>query len=174
MNKALIFVFLFSIIRFNSKAICFADSIRIKKNSLQLDIGGVGNIAKISYSRNIFLTNKFIIAPRIGFSTLGVDFKMLGKKRIEFVVGCRFLLIFAPTGFSVGHKKSFYERYKHDDGEGIELSKLMFVSNYIGFNYHFKSTFVGSNVSIHSMIYNDYKNYSGNILSPGLSVGYKF
>ncbi len=174
MNKAIIFIFLFGIISAKSEAICFADSNKIKKNIVQLDILGAGNLAKISYSRNFYLNNKLIIAPRIGFSTIGVDFKALGKKRCEFVIGFRFLFIaVVPIGLPIQHQKSFYNRYE-GKYETTSFLPSATATNYVGINYHFKSFFINGNVAIHSLVVDRDDKFGNDLFSSGIGFGYKF
>ncbi len=149
--KEKLFVLIVFIINFNVHALNFKDSLKVRKNLLQMDIGGGGNLAKLSYSRNIFITKKIIIAPRIGFSTLGLEFKLLDKKHLEFVLGSKInLLRYVPFGLPISQKRNFYDRYLDREFTCIICSVTS--TNYFGLNYHLGSWYFGINIATHTLL----------------------
>jgi hypothetical protein len=143
------------------------------KNEIEIGIGGAANIFKTSYIRNIHLSDKWIIAPRIGLSTLGVDFKFNIGKRFLFCFGTRLLALkYIPYGIPIPFESKYYVRY--EDGEFNCLICSLAASNFIGLNYLINKFTLGMNISVNSLLYDRSETYSNDVLSMGITMGYKF
>jgi len=143
------------------------------KNEIEIGIGGAANILKTSYIRNIHLNNKWIIAPRIGLSTLGVDFKIKKGNRLLFFLGTRFMALhFIPYGIPIPFESKYYVRYEEAEFNCLICS--LAASNFIGLNYLINKFTLGMNISVNSLLYDRSETYSNDVLSGGISIGYKF
>jgi hypothetical protein len=143
------------------------------KNEIEVGIGGAANIIKTSFLRNIYLNEKFILAPRIGLSTLGFDLKFKIIKSLNLVMSNRILALFwHPVGKPVPFNK-IYDPWEEYEPGGLYNALGSSVS--LGLNYTINGVIIGANTSINSIfIFNRSRYKANDVFSIGISVGYKF
>lgn len=152
------------------------DSIVNYKNEIEVGIGGAANIFKTSYVRNIYLNEKWIVAPRIGLSTLGVDIKFALNEKLSLVLGERIVaLLFIPIGKPIPFDKKYYSEFGETLLEPSSIYNILGNSLSLGLNYSINRIVIGTNISLNSFLIYNRENYRANdVLSFGVSFGYKF
>ena len=86
---------------------------KINRNAFFIEVGGVANVMKISYSKNFNITKKIGIAPRVGLTTLGVDLTWDFNNKVEFYGGSRgLLLLWIPLGAPFPFGSEYYPQYE--------------------------------------------------------------